>query len=261
MLYYIHMKTTTHQQKLLYGILAVVVVILVALIGWFIYLLAKPMDSTTNNNNSIPVNNAATNKTKNKNTNIANANRNSKNNNNANNANSNANTNTNSNTNSNEAGLIEPDSNSNNNSNTNNSVEAPTGPTYSSSNTDATTETLYFSKSSGSCGEVVAVQRNFTPNDDPYGQIILDTMHGPNTDEVGVVDGIPSTVKLKQVQYTSEGSIITVNEAYNDLSDCEQKTVTAQLVSTANVMFDVSPQADGKVVVGEISTDSANTNE
>lgn len=269
MLYYIYMKTTTQQQKILYGILALVVGVLVVLIGWFIYLLFKPATPSTTTNENVVITNATANQnvpktTVNTNT-TTNDNSNLNANTNTNNTNSNS-SNTSSNSNTNGDGLVEPDTNSNTNSNANTNVSAPEGPTYSSSNTDATTETLYFAKSGGSCGEVGAVQRSFTPGDDPYGQIILDDMRGPTAEETGYVDGIPSTIKLKQVQYTASGSVITVNEAYNDLSDCDKKTVDAQFIKTANTMFDVSPEAAGEVVVGEATTETetnsnSNTNQ
>lgn len=254
------MNTTTQQQKILYGILALVVAVLVVLIGWFVYLLAKPTDTTTSNNENenIAAVNMVNNTNKTTTTNNANvANTNSA----ATNTNSNTNTtvnNSNASVSNTNEGLVEPDVNSNINSTSN---------ANNNSNTNTAegkkTVTLYFPKTGAACGEVTAVQRDITPDEtDPYGQIILEDMRGPNEEEVGYTDGIPSTIRLKEVKYTSAGSIITVNEAYNDLSDCEKKTVDAQFIKTANTMFDASPDGPGEVVVGETTTETdTNTNQ
>ncbi|MFA5995820.1 MAG: hypothetical protein WCW27_02790 [Patescibacteria group bacterium] len=243
-------QTNSSQLKVLYGILALVVAVLVGLIGWFVYLLinpATPTDTTNTNlinqTNSATLNNsnlANTNLTNianvNGNINTANTNTNSNANDNTNNSNKNTNTDT---------GLVEPDSNTNNNSNTNSNMK---------------TVSLYFQPTGADCGEVAAVKRELTPNEaDPYGQIMLEDMHGPKAEETGYSNAVPSSVKLKEVRYTSAGPLITVNEAYNSLSACQKQSVDAQLIKTANVMFDLPENGSGEVTVGEVDTNT-NTN-
>lgn len=234
--------TKSTNAKTLYVIFAVVVVGLIFLIGWFAYLLLwQPDDKETNgitdhaeNTNVTEIN---TNK-KNKNANTVNKNTN------AENDNDNANTNE-------DEGLVEPDededdnANDNSNDNTNSDDE---------DEAEGETKTLYFASSSSSCGETVAVERPLTLGEDPYGEIILNMMSGPADDEDGI-DGIPSTVRLRQVEYTADGALITVGEGYNDLSDCEKQTVDAQFIETANAMFDLPAGTDGEVVVGEVATE------
>lgn len=230
--------TKSTNAKTLYVIFAVVVVGLIFLIGWFAYLLLwQPDDKDVTSTNTNITNTANTNKkngNKNKNSNVANANE----------VNDNDNTN---NTNDDE-GLVEPDENENDNDNDN------TNSDDEDSEAEGDIKTLYFASSSSSCGETVAVERPLTLGDDPYGEIILSMMSGPADDEEGT-DGIPSTVRLRQVQYTANGPLITVGEGYNDLSDCEKQTVDAQFIETANAMFDLPAGTDGEVVVGEVATD------
>lgn len=236
--------TKSTNAKTLYVIFAVVVVGLIFLIGWFAYLLLwQPDDKDVTSTNTNITNTANTNKknaNKNKNSNVANTNE----------VNENENDNTN-NTNDDE-GLVEPDENENDNDNGNDNTNSDDEDTEA----EGETKTLYFASSSSSCGETVAVERPLTLGDDPYGEIILSMMSGPAEDEDGV-DGIPSTVRLRQVQYTADGPLITVGEGYNDLSDCEKQTVDAQFIETANAMFDLPAGTNGEVVVGEVATDDA----
>lgn len=231
--------TKSTNAKTLYVIFAVVVVGLIFLIGWFAYLLLwQPDDKDVTSTNTNITNTANTNQkksNKNKNSNIANDNE----------ANENENTN---NTNDDE-GLVEPDENDNANDNSNDNTNSD-----DEDEAEGETKTLYFASSSSSCGETVAVERPLTLGEDPYGEIILNMMSGPADDEDGV-DGIPSTVRLRQVEYTADGPLITVGEGYNDLSDCEKQTVDAQFIETANAMFDLPAGTDGEVVVGEVATD------
>ncbi len=231
--------TKSTNAKTLYVIFAVVVVGLIFLIGWFAYLLVwKPDDKK----DAAPTN---TNITNTANTNKKNTNKNT----NAGSKNTNDNENTN-NTNDDE-GLVEPDDNENSNENENDNDNTNTD---SDDEAEGDTKMLYFASSSSSCGETVAVERPLTLGEDPYGEIILSMMSGPEDDEEGV-DGIPSTVRLRQVQYTANGPLITVGEGYNDLSDCEKQTVDAQFIETANAMFDLPEGTTGEVVVGEVATD------
>lgn len=235
--------------KTLYVIFTVVVVGLIFLIGWFAYLLWQPdEEATPSNTNTTNVSNVNT-KNINKNTNAGLTNK----------ANSNDNENENDNTNSDDEdeGLVEPDEDENDNDNENTNSDDEDG---ADSEAEGETETLYFASSGSSCGETVAVKRPLTLGDDPYGEIILNMMAGPEDGEDGV-DGIPSTVRLRQVQYTSNGPLITVGEGYNDLSDCEKQTVDAQFIETANAMFDLPAGTDGEVVVGEVAADDTEETE
>ncbi len=245
------------QSKSLYLIFGVVIAVLLALIGYFAYLLIAPSDDTDTSTNTV---NATANSNANKNKN-ANANKNANSN---GNSNSNANTN-NSNTN---AGLVEPEnSNTNTNSNSNtNSADETADEVVAGEGEEVIT--LYFPKDGASCGEVSPVKRAVTPSDDFYGQIILADLAGPTSEETGY-DNAASGIRLRWVEYTSEGSIVYVNEAYDALNDCDKATVDAQLIQTANVMFDVKATADGKVVVGypegqdpnaDATNDNSNTN-
>lgn len=234
--------TKSTNAKTLYVIFAVVVVGLIFLIGWFAYLLLwQPDDKDATSTNTNITNTSNVNK---KNTN--------KNKNNAltNDSETNSNTENDNTNNTNDEGLVEPDENDNSNDNSNDNTNSDD----EDSEAEGETKTLYFASSASSCGETVAVERPLTLGDDPYGEIILSMMSGPAEDEDGV-DGIPSTVRLRQVQYTANGPLITVGEGYNDLSDCEKKTVDAQFIETANAMFDLPAGTNGEVVVGEVATD------
>lgn len=229
------------QSKSLYLIFGLVIVVLLALIGYFAYQLISPGDTETNSNTNV---NATANSNKN-----SNANKNS----NKNNSNVNGNTNSNSNTN---EGLVEPtNSNRNKNSNTNSTNDED-----ADEDTDKDSEevvagegeeviTLYFAKDNAACGEVSAVQRAVTPAEDFYGQIMLADLAGPTSDEDGYTNAAAG-VRLRWVEYTSEGSKVYVNEAYDELSDCDKETAAAQLIQTANVMFEVGAKNDGEVIVG-----------
>lgn len=237
--------TKSNNAKTLYVIFAVVVVGLIFLIGWFAYLLLwQPDDKETNGITDSTENTDITakkttkkNKNSNKNSNTANENSENDNTNNTND----------------DEGLVEPDENDNDNANDNTNSEDGDD---EDSEAEGDIKTLYFASSSSSCGETVAVERPLTLSDDPYGEIILSMMSGPADDEDGA-DGIPSTVRLRQVQYTADGPLITVGEGYNELSDCEKQTVDAQFIETANAMFDLPAGTDGEVVVGEVVTDDA----
>ncbi|MDP3970184.1 MAG: hypothetical protein Q8P90_00625 [bacterium] len=119
------------------------------------------------------------------------------------------------------------------------------------------TITLYFPTSTSDCGEVQAVERTVELGDDPYGETILTMMHGPNSDESDYSDGIPASVGLRQVEYTADGALITVNEGYNDLDSCTQQTVNAQFIETANAMFDLPAGTSGTVEVGTVEDEES----
>lgn len=236
-------RTTSSNQKATYAILSIIIAALVILIAWFTYLLIKPSDSDTSTNSSALDGNSNKNKNANKTSNKNKANSN------ATNTNANKSNTNNTNSNTNEAGLVEPDTNSNTNTNSSEEDEE---------NEDGTeTITLYFPKDTAACGTVHPVERNVTPSDDFYGQIVLEDIHGPSDTETGYTTAIPAGLRLREVRYSSDGPIITVNEAFDELSDCDQKTVTAQLVKTANAMFDLPDSTEGEVVVGEVSEDTS----
>lgn len=243
-------KRQQAQKKQIYIIFWFLIIALVGLIGWFTYLLIRPEDTaTTTKQVNQPVNilaNTTPSKKKNKASSNANANATNLD---AVNSNTNTNeTNTNANNNSNvDAGLVEPDTSADTDANT---------------NADATTKTvtLYFPKTGSACGEVSAVQRDIEPTDDIYGQIIIEDMHGPTEAETGYSNAVTAAIHLRQVQYTADGPLITVNEAYDELDDCTQATVDAQLIKTANAMFELPEDTAGQVVVGSVEDTSTNDN-
>ncbi len=238
-------KKTTSQG--LYLIFGVIIAVLIALIGYFAYLLISPTDDTATNSNTTITNNS------NKNNGNTNSNKNKNK-----NSNTNESSNSNGNDNTNDDGLVEPDDNANANENSNTNTNKNTN---SNKNVNATTAdevvagegeeviTLYFAKTGSDCGEVFPVKRAVTPEEDFYGQIMLADLAGPTDDESGYVSKATG-VRLRWVEYGSEGSTIYVNEAYDELNACDQATVDAQLIQTANAMFDVAITADGQVVVG-----------
>jgi hypothetical protein len=237
----------------LYIVFGVIIAVLIALIGYFAYLLIAPSDDTNTTTNTAVTN------TSNKNNSNTNSNKNK---------NSNTNKNSNANSNTNAEGLVEPNKNNNDNSNTNSNTNNNTNSATTDEATDEVVAgegekviTLYFPKTGAACGEVTAVKRAVTPDeDDFYGQIMLADLAGPTAEETGY-DNAAAGVRLRWVEYTSEGSIVYVNEAYNELSDCDQQTAEAQLIHTANAMFDVSPTATGEVIVGYPDEDEdTNTN-
>lgn len=239
-------------QRTAYIMLSIIIIGLVALIGWFAYLLMSPDDSdqtpvvnvsdTTNSNKNTT--------TKNKNTN-ATTNSDTKN---SNSGNSNATAEDNvedetASESEDEGGLVEPDEEDEADDSDENDSDAD--------DTEAAGEghTLYFAASDSTCGEVVAVEREFELGEDPYGEIVLTMMRGPEDEETGA-DGIPSTVGLRQVEYTADGALVTVNEGYNELDECAQATVDAQFIETANAMFELPEGTSGTVVVGEVEADT-----
>ncbi|EKD76329.1 MAG: hypothetical protein ACD_43C00148G0001 [uncultured bacterium] len=256
-------KQRTQQQ--LYIIFWIVIAVLIGLIGWFTYVLIRP-DSTTTN--------TASTKQANTNTNTV-TEKKSKKTNNSNSTNDNANTNTNitnssadtntatDDTAAQDGGLVEPTTNTNDatddtTTNTNEAAdEASTNATTDDTNTK--TVMLYFPKSDSACGEVAAVERKIEPSDDIYGQIILETMHGPTAEESGYTNAVPSDMYLRQVEYTADGALITVSEAYDSLDSCDQKTAAAQLIETANAMFELPTGTAGEVVVGTTTDDETDT--
>ena len=185
--------------------------------------------------------------------------------------NSNVNKNKNTNSDEDEDGLVEPEDDEDDESLTEDEEEtdqedADEGDEEDTDETDDDKETvtMYFPKADSECGEVFAVEREMELGDDPYGEIVLAAMAGPTADESDYVDGIPSTVRLRQVQYTSAGPLLTVNEGYDELDTCQQQTVDASLIETSNAMFELSEGGSGEVVVGEIEDeeeDTTNTNE
>ncbi len=239
--------------KTLYVIFGVLVVGLVILIVWFGYILMNPAEEDSNNNvnaNSSVVTNA----------NNSNANTNSA----TTNTNKNDNTNVNNNDNTNSAddeddenleddedkddeeddkdGLVEPD---------NEDTTDEDDEDSASDGEDGEKITLYFSDPSGSCGDTVKVTRTVELGDDVYGETILTMMRGPEGDEKGE-DGIPSTVGLRRVQYTADGPLVLVTEAFDDLDSCTQETITTQFLQTANVMFDLPANSGGEVRSGTV---------
>lgn len=249
-----------HTQQQLYIIFWIVIVILIGLIGWFTYLLIKPDNaSTVTTANTETTTNSVT-------ANVEKKSKKKK----TTNANSSANANsdvtaanstvaadgTDTNT---AGGLVEPTNSTNNESsaaetdtNTNQTTEASTAE-------GDKTVTLYFPKSTASCGEVYPVERRITESDDPYGQIILEAMAGPTEAEAEYTSAVPADLYLRRVEYTADGAVITVSEAYDNLDECNQQTVTAQLVETANAMFELPAGTAGEVVVGTVSDDEDET--
>lgn len=248
------MKKKTSSQQL-YLIFGVVIALLVGLIGYFAYLLMAPSNQATNanSNNTATVETTTTTKeTKNK---------------------KKANTNTiaeeiaedtegiaektetdseDSETNVNE-GLVEPESGIAEEIAEGTEEEAE-DEEDENTNTVVAGEgeqvvTLYFAKTDSDCGEVFPVQRAITPTEDLYGQLILAAMAGPSDEETGYVSAA-GNIRLRRVEYTSAGPTIYVDEAYDDLSTCDQQTTEAQLVETANAMFDLPEGTTGEVIVG-----------
>lgn len=266
-------KTRTQQQ--LYIVFWIIIVILIGLIGWFTYLLIQPKDSdsqTTTNTNVVTDNTNVNSgkKKKNKNTNTTEANTNA-----ATDDATNTNTTTTDADTTTAGGLVEPAD----------GTEATTDDSDETTDADATTDgttddadaeadeagtgtdetaadddgkqtvTLYFPKANSDCGEVYPVERKIEPSDDLYGQIILETMHGPTDEETGYSTAVPSGMYLRRVEYTADGALITVSEAYNTLDSCNQETAAAQLIETANAMFELPEGTAGEVVVGTVSDD------
>lgn len=242
------MKNNPKQLKSLYSILTVIVAILLILIGWFVYLLVKPADKVVTEDNKTTVTTTKNvnqkKKNKNKNTIVVPADES---------VTKNENTNetltdekkdvTTDETviTDKEEGLVEPEN------------EAEKTTTTGEDEADNKNEvTLYFPKDVNSCGTVYPVKREITPSDDPYGQIILEDMHGPKADEGDYTNAIPAGTYLRQVQYTADGPVITVSEQYDTLSECTRKTADAQLIKTANAMFELSEDTAGTVEVGTV---------
>lgn len=249
-------KNRTQQQ--LYIIFWIIIVILIGLIGWFTYLLIQPDDtSTPTTANTETTTNSANTNTEKKSKKKKNTNANS-----TTNANSNSSaadstiTNSETDDSNTTGGLVEP---ADSETETNDAEETVT-------KTDETIEAdteegdktvmLYFPKSASSCGEVYPVERRITESDDPYGQIILEVMDGPTEDETGYTSAVPADLYLRQVEYTADGAVITVSEAYDNLDNCAQQTVDAQLVETANAMFELPEDTTGEVVVGTVHDDT-----
>lgn len=214
-----------------------VIIGLVLVIGYFVFLLVKPapVEEPTSNVNTVE-NSAITNKA---------------------NDNTNENTNTNLNTNEEpeededamEDELEEEDEDTVDASDDGEGLVQPAEDATSSD--DAQTFTVYLPKSTADCGEVYAVEREQALSDDTYGDIIISAMSGPTSDDAGYVDGVPSGIYLRQVQYTADGPVITLSEGYDSLTDCQKATVDAQLIETANAMFELPEGTEGTVQVGE----------
>lgn len=221
------MKKKTAPQHL-YIVFGVMIALLLAMIGYFVYLLVMPADteepSTNTNTNTAPV------KTKKKKP---------------------VNDNTNETTSvevtepteTTAAGLVEPKPDAD-------TAEDTADDTEVVADAGEQVVTLYFPKTNSACGDVFPVERAITPEEDLYGQIILADMAGPTAEETGYDSAIPAGLGLRRVEYTSAGPIIYVNEAFNEADECTQQTVTAQLVETANAMFDFTAGTEGEVIVG-----------
>lgn len=265
-----YMKKT--QTQSLYIVFGIVIAGLVVLIGWFIYLLVKPATPVSTTKTAVITNTTNTTVTTNSKTKKTNTNTTVKNSNTTVNSNANSNSNTN-------AGLIEPQPPTTN-TNTTNTNSTSTNTTTNTNTTTAVTETapvdngdgttaitLYFPKTGGVCGAVSPVRRTITTPTDLFGQIVIEDMHGPSSDDTGydsaMTSAMPSGLHLRYVQYDHDtGSTVTVNEAYDTLSDCDRKTADAELITTANAMFEVDLATSGQVVVGEVPTDTnSNTNQ
>ncbi len=242
-------KKTTSQQ--LYIIFGVVIALLVGLIGYFAYLLMAPSDQPDQANTNVTAQVTNTNTNTNKET--------------KNKKKTNANTN----------GIAEDtDQTEDTETNVNEGlVEPETGIAEDTEGIAEKTEeesedaekedddktvvagegeqvvTLYFPKTASDCGEVFPVKRAITPTEDLYGQLILASMAGPNDEEDGYTTAAGS-IRLRRVEYTSAGPTIYVDEAYDALSSCDQQTTEAQLVETANAMFDLPEGTSGEVIVG-----------
>lgn len=242
---------TDRKQRTTYVVFGIIIVALIFLIGWFLYVLIVPEKPTTSEDvsNQNNVNSVNTNTTKKKNKN----------------KNSNVNT-----SNANADGLVEPDANENVNENANADVSANKNENDNTNSSDEdsndettaedenkTTVTLYFPKSGSSCGEVYPVERDVELSEDVYGDTILTMMAGPTDEESDYADGVPSTVRLRQVQYTADGPLVTVDEGYDALDSCTQQTVDAAFIKTSNAMFDLPTDGTGIVEVGEVETEDA----
>jgi hypothetical protein len=264
------MKTHATQQQL-YIVFWIIIAVLIGLIGWFTYLLIQPnvndptesTNTTTTNETSNTENVNAGKKKKNKNTNAANTNA-------ATDDDGSSSTTTNTNNASDDEGLVEPeatddateaDADAAASDVTDENEEATADNDETTDDTATTKVTLYFPKADSDCGEVYPVERDVEPTDDPYGQIILEAMHGPSDEETGYDNAVPSGLYLRQVEYTAAGAVITVSEAYDDLDSCAQQTVTAQLVETANAMFELAEGTTGEVVVGTVDSDDDSTDD
>lgn len=242
------MKKKTSSQSL-YVIFGVVIALLVALIGYFVYLLVSPSTTasdtaTPTNTNGVVAENVNADKTKKKKKTNTNA---------TVNENANATTNDNTNVNASTDGLVEPKPEDDT------ATEDTTEETATEPEADAAevvagegeqVVTLYFPKAGTSCGEVFPVKRAITPEADLYGQILLADMAGPTDEETGYASAIPSGLRLRRVEYTAAGPVVYVNEAWDDADDCDQQTAEAQLIETANAMFDFTAGTAGEVIVG-----------
>lgn len=239
--------SASNNAKTLYVIFGIVVVGLLFLIIWFGYILWKPdgeeivtEETPTAVTNSVNTNKSNTNSNKNSNPSLLDD--------------EDENTNTNSND---EAESDENDKNTNEDE-ADGEADGLVEPDDEEDDATATTSTLYFATSSSACGETVAVERDLELGEDPYGEIVLSMMAGPESEEDGV-DGIPGTVRLRQVQYTAAGPLITVNEEYDELDSCAKKTVDAQFIETANAMFDLPAGTSGTVEVGTVAVEEDTT--
>lgn len=239
------MKKKTSSQSL-YVIFGVVIALLIALIGYFVYLLVSPSQKNDQANTNQTVNtntvNPKTTKKKKANSNTATDTPTVVN------DNTNPTDTTTTVTDEGEVGLVEP---------------KPDDTATDDTAADETTEvaevvagegeqivTLYFPKTDSACGEVFPVQRAVTPEEDLYGQILLADMVGPSAAESGYTSAMPSGLRLRRVEYTGTGPVIYVNEAFAEARDCDQQTAEAQLVETANAMFDFPEGTSGEVIVG-----------
>lgn len=235
------MKKKTSSQSL-YVIFGVVIALLVALIGYFVYLLVSPSTTasdtaTPTNTNEVVVENVNADKTKKKKKTNTNAT-----------VNENANTATNDNANASTDGLVEPKPEDD--TATADTTEADTAAEEVVAGEGEQVVTVYFPKAGSSCGEVFPVKRAITPEADLYGQILLADMAGPTDEETGYASAIPSGLRLRRVEYSATGPVVYVNEAWDDADDCDQQTAKAQLIETANAMFDFTAGTVGEVIVG-----------
>jgi hypothetical protein len=243
MVYSVAMTKQTSNQPI-YILFGLVIVVLIALIGYFAYLLLAPDKtvSTTSNTNTVANTNTVknSNSTTNKNSTKKNGNTNKP---------------------TNDEGLVEPNSNDNTNTVNDNTNTLEVSDVVAKDGEEIIT--LYFPKSDSDCGTVFPVKRAVTPSDDFYGQIILSDMSGPADTETGYTSAIPSGLHLRRVEYTGSGPVVYVDEAYDSLDACAKQTASAQLIETANAMFDLPEGTSGEVIVGtppEDTTDTTNTN-
>lgn len=229
------MKKKPSSQSL-YVIFGVVIALLIALIGYFVYLLVSPSETNdqANTNQTVNTNTVSTKTTKKKKTNSNAATDTTT----AVNDNTNTTDNTNTVTDEDEVGLVEP------------KPDETTAVDEVVAGEGEQIVTLYFPKTDSACGEVFPVQRAVTPEEDLYGQILLADMIGPSAAESGYTSAMPSGLRLRRVEYTSAGPMIYVNEAFTETRDCDQQTAEAQLVETANAMFDFPEGTSGEVIVG-----------